>query len=83
MACVSLASGVGGFAFGARKAGERSLLIDYLALLFAIPAAFAADARRRLDGGHGRAGAARRGDDRAARRGAEPARAGRRAARRR
>ncbi len=41
MACVSLASGVGGFAFGARKPGERSLLIDYLALLFAIPAAFA------------------------------------------
>src|SRR5262249_19117884 len=27
MACVSLASGVGGFAFGARKADQRSLLI--------------------------------------------------------
>ncbi len=41
LALVSIASAAGGFAFGARAAGERQLLVDYLALLLAIPTAFA------------------------------------------
>jgi len=40
-ALTSLASAAGGLAFGARAAGDRELLLDYLALLVAIPTAFA------------------------------------------